>query len=1104
MAGNVIVFEKLILQGFGPYREATTFSFTPGINGYIAANETGKTTMMAGLLATIFGLTHRQRSAASFNLERFRNWNQPAACRGELFLSAAGRRYQIQRDFDTHQVALWELKDNNGLRELLVEGQHNPEARKPLKSYEEAVRRILGISSQELFEATFFISQPLPEVSQIGADLQGLLAGGKGASFQDALEWLLTKLKKLTKFTGPNYRGVTARNMVKDGALEQLAEKIQALQEQIASGQQVADSLLNIQIKVAEIEGELKKARQEQEQKNSARQAWSGWQLLAGKYTADAKERGNLEIAIREVSRIKEELHMIEEALQAQYPEFANAPAELSEGLEKLVYLNLEIGKASGAAGKLLVSRQQGLARQEELSDSTKDYRGWERLGSDPVGKIKGLRRNAAAGLKAWEAFRSERKKLMEVNRRLSDPYGLFEAASEVELAAICNSSQTRLALSAAAEKAEQAYLHAADKTKAWEKAQKEHLVKFGDLKELPAQAAAAAAEKWQLLGKQRELEKQQDPAEPKKAPVGVRIFGGAVFAFVAFFMLGTGNLVMLGMGLLLAFLAGVAVAGFFYEKLKAPGNSKHQAVQRELASLKGQMAKCDQQLGSFSQADDLELARLVERLKSYAEDERRLKIIKDELAGIEMGVLEQRWLEKKKAGADFQLAIKKFTDIYVDVQAAYDEWQDLAKEQKRLETANNNFAESAFGYRAETAEEAGLNSAGIDEQWRYLAVTLKVLLGEDLAGSIKNIGSLVNQLSKLTDTWWLEREEEAIRLVEARKEKEVLLLQLAAIGKQITEEEGKIKQLQEEQQEWEQNLRPVLQANENSPQLALQRYQKFLQQVRLKEDTNTKLVTLLNNYQVADMEQLLAKYQRANDQAAGQMMKWQLHIDKYPGLPEPAQADDPGAVQQKMKEMEAALRAIGKNISGLEAQRSELYRQLARLEGVNPINIAATEVELKELKEELARMEQRAQALALAHRELGTAITEYRQTYRQRLEEKATGYCREISGVKDRQIVLDDQLNLGIKENGRPIATESLSKGARDQVYLALRFAVADLLAGDVRLPLIFDDPFTGTDAARLARVQNILEKQLPNRQIFILAHADQYNSWGKAIDIR
>ncbi|MGI5883071.1 MAG: AAA family ATPase, partial [Dethiobacteria bacterium] len=80
MSGRKVTFQKLILEGFGPYREATEFIFSESINSFVAENESGKTTMSAGLIAVLFGLSHRQKTNTPFNLGNFRNWENPARC----------------------------------------------------------------------------------------------------------------------------------------------------------------------------------------------------------------------------------------------------------------------------------------------------------------------------------------------------------------------------------------------------------------------------------------------------------------------------------------------------------------------------------------------------------------------------------------------------------------------------------------------------------------------------------------------------------------------------------------------------------------------------------------------------------------------------------------------------------------------------------------------------------------------------------------------------------------------------------------------------------------------------------------------------------------
>ena len=69
------------------------------------------------------------------------------------------------------------------------------------------------------------------------------------------------------------------------------------------------------------------------------------------------------------------------------------------------------------------------------------------------------------------------------------------------------------------------------------------------------------------------------------------------------------------------------------------------------------------------------------------------------------------------------------------------------------------------------------------------------------------------------------------------------------------------------------------------------------------------------------------------------------------------------------------------------------------------------------------------------------------------------------------------------------------LSQGAQDQLYLALRLAVADLVAAKSRLPLLLDDPFVNCDEQRLERIRAALAELARQRQV--IADATGTCSW-------
>ena len=54
MAG--VIWHSVSLTGFGPYAEKTTYTFPAGLGVLVAPNESGKSTLVAGLMATLYGL----------------------------------------------------------------------------------------------------------------------------------------------------------------------------------------------------------------------------------------------------------------------------------------------------------------------------------------------------------------------------------------------------------------------------------------------------------------------------------------------------------------------------------------------------------------------------------------------------------------------------------------------------------------------------------------------------------------------------------------------------------------------------------------------------------------------------------------------------------------------------------------------------------------------------------------------------------------------------------------------------------------------------------------------------------------------------------------
>jgi hypothetical protein len=73
--------------------------------------------------------------------------------------------------------------------------------------------------------------------------------------------------------------------------------------------------------------------------------------------------------------------------------------------------------------------------------------------------------------------------------------------------------------------------------------------------------------------------------------------------------------------------------------------------------------------------------------------------------------------------------------------------------------------------------------------------------------------------------------------------------------------------------------------------------------------------------------------------------------------------------------------------------------------------------------------------------------------------------------------------------------AVEQLSAGEQEQVYFATRLALAEVIGGQERQALIFDDPLVNTDGDRLARILELINEHSGRLQFIILTcHPGRY----------
>lgn len=255
---------------------------------------------------------------------------------------------------------------------------------------------------------------------------------------------------------------------------------------------------------------------------------------------------------------------------------------------------------------------------------------------------------------------------------------------------------------------------------------------------------------------------------------------------------------------------------------------------------------------------------------------------------------------------------------------------------------------------------------------------------------------------------------------------------------------------------------------------------------------TGTTVASLRNRRDLED-DRLMCARRRMEDLA-------RLH----PDVPEPDQVLQRSAVDRRAA-LQTDIATGEKNLAALDQECRSLEREHDRLHDRDVLNLAAAELEMRALEAEEASRRLEVEALGCAWAELRASVAEYQTSHRARLEQAASRYFDAITEESGRTVRFDDVFAVRVRmPDGRDVAPQQLSRGAQDQLYISLRLAIADLLCGERRLPLILDDPFVNCDRERLQRIGRLLEVTARTRQILLLTHREEMASWGTRIDLQ
>lgn len=200
---------------------------------------------------------------------------------------------------------------------------------------------------------------------------------------------------------------------------------------------------------------------------------------------------------------------------------------------------------------------------------------------------------------------------------------------------------------------------------------------------------------------------------------------------------------------------------------------------------------------------------------------------------------------------------------------------------------------------------------------------------------------------------------------------------------------------------------------------------------------------------------------------------------------PDAGPEEDPAPPERSRELVNQELESLRADLSAL---RSNLDRIAGRLHAAgDPLALRAA---AERLTDEIAGLEGEYAAIDLAMSTLAHANAQLQGRFSPALGQRAAEIFDQLTGGAYGGVILDKTLHVAAEPAGTGVPRDvgCLSAGAADQLYLAVRLAVCDLvLPPEHAVPIVLDDALSSFDDARCAAALDYLRKAAETRQILL-----------------